>query len=237
MNAVANTPSWLAAGATGTLLYNNGAATPAWLATSTNGFILTLVAGAPAWQANAAVPTTRTLTGTAPITIDGGASADLSANRTIAITAASGAAAGSMSAADFTKLAGIQAASHRAVLYWGNGDIATNTPARFMSPGYEETAAPTNTIAFAVPSAGTLQNFRIHCRTATGNGNPAVYTIRKNGVATALTISLASNATDGSDLAHTVAFAAGDLIDITVTKAATIGTSPADVMASVELAA
>lgn len=33
----------------------------------------------------AAVPTTRTLTGTAPVTIDGGTSADLSANRTIAL--------------------------------------------------------------------------------------------------------------------------------------------------------
>jgi hypothetical protein len=50
------------------------------------------------------VPEARTLTGTAPITVDGGASANLSANRIIAITAASGGAAGSMSAAHYTKL-------------------------------------------------------------------------------------------------------------------------------------
>lgn len=50
-----------------------------------------------------APPTSRTISTTAPLTGGG----DLSANRTLAITAASGAAAGSMSAADFTKLAGI----------------------------------------------------------------------------------------------------------------------------------
>lgn len=46
------------------------------------------------------VGTGRTLSGTAPITIGGGASGDLSADRTIAISAASGGAAGSMSATD-----------------------------------------------------------------------------------------------------------------------------------------
>lgn len=47
-----------------------------------------------------AVQTSRTLTGTAPITIDGGTSADLSANRTIAIAAATTTTPGSLSAAD-----------------------------------------------------------------------------------------------------------------------------------------
>ena len=46
----------------------------------------------------AAVPSSRTITTTTPLRIDGGASADLSANRTLSILAATGAAAGSMSA-------------------------------------------------------------------------------------------------------------------------------------------
>ncbi|MEI7816755.1 MAG: hypothetical protein WCI45_06120, partial [Desulfuromonadales bacterium] len=53
------------------------------------------------------VPKTRTITATAPITIDGTTSADLSANRTIAISAATPSTPGSMSAADKTKLDGI----------------------------------------------------------------------------------------------------------------------------------
>ncbi|HET7485831.1 MAG TPA: hypothetical protein VFJ64_10725 [Solirubrobacterales bacterium] len=52
---------------------------------------------------SSAVPTTRTVGTTAPLTGGG----DLSADRTLAISAASGVAAGSMSAADFTKLAGL----------------------------------------------------------------------------------------------------------------------------------
>lgn len=51
----------------------------------------------------AKVSTSTTITTTAPITGGG----DLSTNRTFAISAASGAAAGSMSAADFTKLSGL----------------------------------------------------------------------------------------------------------------------------------
>lgn len=70
-------------------------------------------------SANAAVQTTRAFTTTAPLTIDGGGSANLSADRTLAITAASAIAAGSMSAADFTAVAqlkiGVPAAGYRAV--------------------------------------------------------------------------------------------------------------------------
>lgn len=50
-----------------------------------------------------AVPTTRTITATAPITIDGTTSADLSANRTIAIAASSATVPGSQSASSFRK--------------------------------------------------------------------------------------------------------------------------------------
>lgn len=58
---------------------------------------------------NGKVPGTRTITATAPLTIGGTTSADLSADRTIAISAATTGAAGSMSAADKTKLDGIAA--------------------------------------------------------------------------------------------------------------------------------
>src|SRR6185503_13413076 len=56
-----------------------------------------------------AVPTSRTITTTAPVTIDGGASADLSANRTLAISAATTSTSGSMSAADKIKADAITA--------------------------------------------------------------------------------------------------------------------------------
>jgi hypothetical protein len=70
---------------------------------------LTADAGTATWEplAGGSVPTSRTITATAPLTIGGGASADLSSDRTIAIVASSALVPGSMSAADFKKLATI----------------------------------------------------------------------------------------------------------------------------------
>ena len=67
-----------------------------------------------------AVPIARTLTATTPIRIDGGASADLSADRTLSILAASGAVAGSMSAAHYTLVNAATATPTAATLAkWG----------------------------------------------------------------------------------------------------------------------
>jgi hypothetical protein len=54
--------------------------------------------------ASSSVPTSRTLSGTSPIRIDGGASGDLSANRTVSILAASGSQNGYLSSSDYTAL-------------------------------------------------------------------------------------------------------------------------------------
>jgi hypothetical protein len=55
------------------------------------------------------------------------------------------------------------------------------------------------------------------------------FTLLKNGVATALAFSVAATAASGSDIADTVAVVAGDFIELRVTKAAAIATSPIDV--------
>jgi len=51
-----------------------------------------------------------------------------------------------------------------------------------------------------------------------------------------VTVSLASNAADGSDLVNSVAVAQGDLVDVIVTKAASTGAGPTDIVASHEFA-
>ena len=151
--------------------------------------------------------------------------------------AIAGGAAGFQSGADKLKEDGIRAGATSAALLWGNADVTASTTTRFMTPGYSTAVAPTTTIQFRVPFAGTLKNLRIRCRTAPGNGNPIVYTLQVNAGNTTVSVSLASNAQDGADLAHSVAVVAGDLIGITVTKAAAVGSSPVDIMASLELAA
>lgn len=118
---------------------------------------------------------------------------------------------------------------------FGTGSIAATTTTRYLTPGYDSAAAPTTPVQYRVPTAGTLRRLRVRVNTPGGNGNNVVYTVRLNGVATALTCTVASTANDGSDLVNTVAVAAGDLIDVEVTKAASIGAAIADVVASLEV--
>lgn len=119
-------------------------------------------------------------------------------------------------------------------LTWGNNSVAATTTTRFLTPWYDESTAQTIVVAWRIPRAGTIRNMRVRHNITAGNGNAIVYTLLVNGVATALTVSLASTAADGSDLVNTVAVAAGDLVSVRATKAAAVGTSPTDIIASME---
>ena len=124
-----------------------------------------------------------------------------------------------------------------AFLGFGASAVSSTTTTRYLWPWHEDSLAQTAPIQYRMPRACTLRNFRVRHNNPAGNGNNIVYTVRKNGVATAVTCTLASTANDGSDLTNSVAFAAGDLIDIEVTKAASVGTSPSDVTATLEAVA
>lgn len=121
-----------------------------------------------------------------------------------------------------------------ALLLWGNDSVGSTTTTRYLSPEGDDGTAQTSPIQYRAVRAGTLQKMRVRHNVPAGNGAAIVYTVRKNGVATTLTVSLASTASDGSDLVNTVAVAAGDLLDVIVTKAATVAVSPSDVVAVLE---
>lgn len=120
---------------------------------------------------------------------------------------------------------------------FGNGAISATTTTRYLTPGFDNDVAPISVIQIKMPRSGTLQKMRVHHGTAGGNGNNIVYTVRKNGSATSIVVTMAANTTDGSDLTNTSVVAAGDLIDIEVTKASSVGSSPADVTVTMEFAA
>lgn len=123
----------------------------------------------------------------------------------------------------------------KSAIHWGNSGVTATTTTRYLTPGYEDGTAPTTVIQWRVPFAGTISLLRVH-QTGAGNGNTIVYTLRKNSVAQTLTASLASTAADGSDLTNSVTVAAGDLVDIEVTKAVSIAATPSDIVASVQYA-
>lgn len=123
-----------------------------------------------------------------------------------------------------------------AALLWGASTVSFTTTTRYLYPFFDNGLAQTVAIRYRVPRAGTIRNLRVRHTTPGGNGNAIVYTLRVNGVASGLTTSLASTGTDASDLVTSVVVAAGDLVDIEITKVAGIAGSPNDVVATAEFA-
>ena len=141
---------------------------------------------------------------------------------------------GFMSSTDKTKLDNLPTTPASGMVLWGNSGIGTSTTSRYLSPGYTDAIAPTSSIQMRVPKAGTIKNLYVRQNTAGVGGVNLTYTVRKNGTNQTLAVTLLATANDANDTTHTFSVAAGDLIDIVVTKAGTITTSPADIIASVE---
>lgn len=144
--------------------------------------------------------------------------------------------AGFMSPADFLKLAGIQPGAAADILIFGSDSVASTVTTRFLTPGFNFSIAPTTAVQFRLPHGGVMRNLRVRQNVPAGNGNQLVYTLRVNGVATLLSVSMASTAADASDLVNTIAVVAGDLVDLRVTKALGIGTTPGQITAAFEVA-
>jgi hypothetical protein len=188
-------------------------------------------------QAATAVPGTQVLSDASSAAQGTSASLLRADARLIATTAAGAAVSDTNSQGSSTSLSRADH-GHRAefpVLLWGDSSVSATTTTRYLTPGYADGTASTAPIQFRVLSAGTLRRLRVRHNSTAGNGNAIVYTVRVNGVASAVTVSLASTSSDGSDLSNTVAVAAGDLVDIEITKASSVGTSPSEVMASLEV--
>lgn len=76
---------------------------------------------------------------------------------------------------------------------------------------------------FAVPFGCTAQNLYVVTSGTQSSTGPLTVTLRKNAVSTAVAVVVAANAAGGtySDLSHTAAFAAGDLMSVQVVNLAT----------------
>lgn len=130
--------------------------------------------------------------------------------------------------------------SNDTVLLFGAGQVGSTTTIRFLYPGYDDMLAQTaggggTPISMVAPYSGTLRNLYVRHNIPAGNGNVIVYTVRVNGVASALSVFLGSLVAQGVNVANAVAVNAGDRIDIQISKAATVAVSPQDVTATLDL--
>lgn len=79
--------------------------------------------------------------------------------------------------------------------------------------------------AWPMASNGTFNGLFVKTESNVGgSGQTATYTLRKNGVDTAITCQIASGASSANDTAHSVSYSQGDLIAIKVVNSATTGT-------------
>jgi hypothetical protein len=125
-----------------------------------------------------------------------------------------------------------------ATLLWGANSTFVTTAKRYLVPGGPHIAAPTtDSVRFKVPRAGTIRRMYVrHNTPLSASATNITYVVEKNGVATALTVTLAANATSGSDLANSFTVAAGDDLAVSFTKAGVLAGATANPIVSVEYA-
>lgn len=87
--------------------------------------------------------------------------------------------------------------------------------------GKHQFTATENAVKFVVVGAGTIRKLYFWAGTNNFNAN-TVITIRKNGVDTALTVTIASGGLSGNDTAHEFTVAAGDVISVEFDTTASI---------------
>ena len=127
------------------------------------------------------------------------------------------------------------APTNHPALQFGVAGLANNTTVRYMVPGFFDGNAPTANVSIPVTRAGTLKNLYVRHNTVGTGAQTITYTVFKNGASTAITCAMAPTGTQASDTTNTVSVVAGDVITIQVTKSATLGSSPSNVIASLEL--
>lgn len=124
--------------------------------------------------------------------------------------------------------------SHSSVLFWGNNRIGSSTTTRYLNPSATRNLAGTSAIQYVIPRSGIIQNMSVVHNSPAGNGNNIVYTLRVNSVSTPLSVSISSTGILSSDTLNTVVVDEGDLLDVEVTKISPIGSSPSDIIATME---
>ncbi len=122
------------------------------------------------------------------------------------------------------------------VIIFGVSDTGTASAARFMAPGWI-TVISTTEVQVAATRPGTIRNLRVRVGAAGTDAQTVTYTVRKNGVDTALTTTISNDASgNATDTTHSFTVVAGDLLSLGVTKAAGVTAGQTNVTAAMELA-
>jgi hypothetical protein len=124
-----------------------------------------------------------------------------------------------------------------AILTWGVESIGSAADVRWLPPGHDMgVAILTETMRVPCPRAGTLRRLYVYHNAAVGNGQPVDYTVYVNGVATPITVALATGAIGFAfDIVNTAAVLAGNAISLRASKVAAIGSGLVQPQVSLEV--
>lgn len=123
------------------------------------------------------------------------------------------------------------------VIAFGGATTTTVATAVFFAPGFL-TLPTAAEIQMPVTRPGTIRNLFLRIQGAGTDTQNVVYTVRKNGVDTALTVTVANDAaapTSASDTTHSFTVVVGDLISLSVVKGGVVTAGQTNVVATMEL--
>jgi len=125
-----------------------------------------------------------------------------------------------------------------AMITWGAFSIAASADTRVLPVGYDPgTVSTLSPRGHRAPRGGIYRHLFVQHNQALGNGASVAYTLRVNGVNTALTVSLATGAIgSASNLVTDVVVAQGDFIEMIATKAVAIGNGNIEVYVTLGMA-
>ncbi len=114
-----------------------------------------------------------------------------------------------------------------AVLYWGQErGVGTSGTTWYMTPGYGSGAGSSTPLAIIVPYAGRIS--RLYITAGSPPNDDVVFTVAVNGVASALTATVASGTQDANDTANTVAVSAGDILIVEAVNGGALSSAISD---------
>lgn len=132
---------------------------------------------------------------------------------------------------------GTVAAAGTYPLKFGNNSISATTATRWLLPDNDPTRGTAFTaIVESILDVDTdVYSMTVFQANAAGNGEDVVYTLQKNQVDTALTVTMPSTDNVGSSavLGTPIAFDRGDTYSLKITKALSVGSAPTRVSANV----
>ena len=110
-----------------------------------------------------------------------------------------------------------------ALLAWRSLNYGGTTSTRYLHRRFVDLAVSSSETPSKIPlsSAGVLRNLLVGGDNSIGGGTSVAYTVRVNGVDTALTVTLSSGTQSGSDTAHSVSVASGDVASLSTLTSAT----------------